>query len=71
VGLWRRSAARSARPALYYKTLRPSIKVRRGRFVDLNISVVPSPPGQAPRRIDDDSPQDIDMAEGASTSARR
>jgi hypothetical protein len=66
---WRRSAGPiGGGPALYYKTLRPAIKVQRGRFIDLNITLTPrldlargTATGSARALV----PEDIDMAEGA------
>jgi hypothetical protein len=65
---WRRSAGPvGGGPALYYKTLRPAIKVQRGRFINLDIKMMTRPDlgngAKGPAR--QILPQDIDMAEGA------
>jgi hypothetical protein len=64
---WRRSAGVvGGGPALYYKTLRPAIQVRRRRFVNPNITVRSRPDlvagvNASPAAIPF---QDIDMSEG-------
>jgi hypothetical protein len=66
---WRRSAGTvGGGPALYYKTLRPGIKVRRGRFINPNTITVRSRPDLVTGAMGGPTPiayTDIDMSEGA------